>query len=315
MKSNNLRMINGIYGEPYLRDSKYVADCRLLQSIYRVERGVNIRIYVGRDGEHRYGNYIDNGAESGVNFLEQYIFEYATYRVKNKLSYETIESDRLFNNLLSSQPMAFNLFCPLRKMLSESPERATDAIRRALPIYDISNVTDVDLEFIPANYKELTGDRSAMDAIIRFVDTRGHDSFIAIETKYSENLGSNVPSKRAQADKAILQLNCFNKHEYNNINDIKLTQIYRNFLLSETYGRSISAESYSLILAPERHPNTYKELESLRSKLNHDYKHKISSISLEQFIDNLIEHSPQPYSETFSKFKDRYLMFEKLNNL
>ena len=64
------------YGEPYSGDSKFVASCRLLQSVYRTEIRENIRPYIGR-------------------------------------------------------------------------------------------VTDVDLEFIPSDYKELTGDKSAMDAIIR----------------------------------------------------------------------------------------------------------------------------------------------------
>jgi hypothetical protein len=88
--------------------------------------------------------------------------------------------------------MAFNLFCPLRQMLEESPETATRVIKAALPGYPIHEVTEVELEFIPGNYKDLTGDKSAMDAIIRFVDTNGKSGFIAVETKYSENLGTNA---------------------------------------------------------------------------------------------------------------------------
>ena len=73
--------------------------------------------------------------------------------------------------------MAFNLFCPLRKMLEESREIATKVIKAALPEYSIHEVTKVDLEFIPKNYKELTGDKSAMDAIIEFVDKDGCDGW------------------------------------------------------------------------------------------------------------------------------------------
>lgn len=115
-----------IYGEKYSGDSKFVADCRQLQSMYRVEVNETIRPYKGRDGKtHYYGNYISDGEKSGNNFLTNYAFRYATERVTNKKEYETIEQDRLFNNLLSSQPMAFNLFCPLREMLEKSPEAAT----------------------------------------------------------------------------------------------------------------------------------------------------------------------------------------------
>ena len=72
------------YGEPYSGDSKFVADCRLLQSVYRTEIGENIRPYRGRDKNYYLGNYIDCGEESGVNFLEDYIFIYAKYRVAYK---------------------------------------------------------------------------------------------------------------------------------------------------------------------------------------------------------------------------------------
>ena len=48
------------------------------------------------------------------------------------------------------------------------------------------------------NYKDLTGDKSAMDAIIRFEDEQGKKGFIAIETKYSENLGTNAADKNGE---------------------------------------------------------------------------------------------------------------------
>ena len=53
------------YGEPYSGDSKFVASCRLLQSIYRSEIGESIRPYIGRDRNYCLGNYIDGGDVSG----------------------------------------------------------------------------------------------------------------------------------------------------------------------------------------------------------------------------------------------------------
>lgn len=305
------------YGEPYSGDSKFVASCRLLQSVYRSEIGENIRPYIGKNRNYYFGNYIDGGDVSGVNFLEDYIFIFAKYRVAYKKPFETINSNRLFNNLLSSQPMAFNLFCPLRKLLNEHPEIATLAIRTALPTYPISMVTDVDLEFIPSNYKELTGDKSAMDAIIRFVDDCGKESFIAIETKYSENLGTNEASDKTREMEIIKQLKCFHSDIEERIakSEIKLTQIYRNFLLSETYGRDISAESYSLIMSPINHPSTNKELCSLADELTDEYKHKVQSISLDEFVNSLIKNCPPNYCEVYKRFYNRYLNFSKIDTI
>jgi hypothetical protein len=88
---------------------------------------------------------------------------------------------------------------------------------------------------------------------------------------------------------------------------VRLTQIYRNFLLSETYGRYIDAESYSLVLAPADHPSTDREVKSLSDELSHEYKDKIQSKSLEDFIGSLIANSCGQYAETFKRFKQRYL--------
>ena len=316
------------YGEEYKGDSRFVADCRKLQSIYRVEIGEEIRPYTDRYGNvHYYGNYISNGEnpKDGCwkNFLTEHAFNYAKDRVEHKKKYETIEGDRLFNNLLSSQPMAFNLFCPLRQMREESPETATKVIKAALPGYPIHIVTEVELEFIPENHMELTGDKSAMDAIIRFEDEHGKKGFIAIETKYSENLGTNVAYDRdkdgkkiprAKSIEAVKELQCFKLEEERLIIEGKkgLTQIYRNFLLSETYGLDKGLQSYSIILAPEKHPSTDDEFKSLHNELRDEYKDKIKNIYLEEFVNNIVSVCPEAYKSVFERFYDRYLNFDKL---
>ena len=54
-----------------------------------------------------------------------------------------------------------------------------------------------------------------------------------------------------------------------------LTQIYRNFLLSEMYGYIKGLLSYSIILAPKDHPSTKREVESLTNGLCKEYKNNI----------------------------------------
>ena len=320
--------MNDILGEEYKGDSRFVAECRRLQSIYRYEIGEEIRPYTDRYGNvHYYGNYISNGEnpKEGCwkNFLTEHAFNHAKDRVEHKENYETIESDRLFNNLLSSQPMAFNLFCPLRQMREKSPETATKVIKAALPNYPIHKVTEVALEFIPANHEKLTGDKSAMDAIIRFEDEHGKKGFIAIETKYSENLGTNVAYDRdkdgkkiprAKSIEAVKELQCFKLEEERLIIEGKkgLTQIYRNFLLSETYGLDKGLQSYSIILAPEKHPSTDDEFISLHNELRDEYKDKIKNIHLEEFVNNIVSVCPEAYKSVFERFYDRYLNFDKL---
>lgn len=300
-------------GRQHKGDSKFVAKCRLLQSIYRVEIGED-EGYIQRGSKrYFYGNYIMNGDKTGKNFLEDYIFDYAKKRVNNRKHYETIKEERLFNNLLSSQPMAFNLFCPLIKMLEEDESSATDILKAALPDYNINKVTKIDLEFIPDNFKELTNDLTAMDAIIEFTDNEGIPSFIAIETKYSENLGVNEASRKGKGKETITSLGIFRtgiKERIEN-KEVNLTQIYRNFLLSETYGIDQNKKAYSIVLAPNEHPTTTDEVNSLKNELKEEYRYKISSVNLEDFVLKLIEKSQGKYQATFRAFYDRYLNFGK----
>ena len=301
-------------GRQHKGDSKFVAKCRLLQSIYRVEIGED-EGYIQRGSKrYFYGNYIMNGDKTGKNFLEDYIFDYAKKRVNNRKHYETIKEERLFNNLLSSQPMAFNLFCPLIKMLEEDESSTTDILRAALPDYNINKVTKIDLEFIPDNFKELTNDLTAMDAIIEFTDNDGIPSFIAIETKYSENLGVNEASRKGKGKETITSLGIFRTEIKERIEnkEVNLTQIYRNFLLSETYGIDQNKKAYSIVLAPKENLTTADEVNSLKNELKEEYKYKISSVYLKDFVLKLIEKSQGKYQATFRAFYDRYLNFEKI---
>lgn len=300
-------------GKQHKGDSEFVAKCRLLQSIYRVEIGED-EGYIQRGSKrYFYGNYIMNGDKTGKNFLEDYIFDYAKERVNNRKHYETINEERLFNNLLSSQPMAFNLFCPLIKMLEEDESSTTDILRAALPDYNIKKVTTIDLEFIPKNHEELTNDRTAMDAIIEFTDNDGIPSFIAIETKYSENLGVNEASRKGKGKETITSLGIFRTEIKERIEnkEVNLTQIYRNFLLSETYGINQNKKAYSIVLAPKEHPTTTDEVNSLKNELKEEYRYKISSVYLKDFVLKLIEKSQGKYQATFRAFYDRYLNFGK----
>ena len=301
-----------MYGEKYSGDTKYVELCRRMQSIYRHEIGLPIAPYKG----HMYGNYISNGKESGANFLAEYIHAHALKRVRDKKPYEMIQEDRLFNNLLSSQPMAFNLFYPLEKLRSESPQDATRAIQAALPCYDIALVEEVALEFIPEKYKDITGDKSAMDAIIRYVDSEGKKCFIAIETKYSESLGANEAKDDATKEKerrVAVELGFFCDEAAKQIasGEVPLTQIYRNFLLSEAYGKKCGLGSFSIVLAPSIHPSTEREVASLLPKLKEEYAKKLKIVHLEDFVDALIANTPEEYSSLFDRFKSRYLDFDK----
>ena len=92
-----------------------------------------------------------------------------------------------------------------------------------------------------------------------------------------------------------------------------ISQIYRNFLLTECYGIKEGANKYySVILAPAQHPTTMKEVNSLKDELKLEYQYKISSVTLEDFIEKTLDICPQSEAAPFIYFKERYLDFSKI---
>ena len=135
-------------------------------------------------------------------------------------------------------------------------------------------------------------------------------------TKYSESLGQNEAkddATKCQERDVAVSLGVFTKDAEERIasGKIPLTQIYRNFLLSEAYGRKEGLESYSIILAPSIHPSTSDEVASLYNELKEEHRDKLREVHLEDFVDALIDTSPEEYSRLFRDFRARYLDFEK----
>lgn len=284
----------------------------MLQSAYRVEivepEGVGPNI----NSKRKYGNMISGGDISGKNFLIRETFEYAKERIKRKKEYETIEGFRLFNNLLSSMPMAFNLFYPLMLILNKEPDLVTLAIKNIFRDFPICKVTEIGLEFVPVPLDKYIKDKSAMDAYIKFVDDNGELYIIAIETKYTDVMGIKEAVNSGEQKKLLIETGLFkpgfDELLYNG--SIILSQIYRNFLLTERY-RIVEGykDSYSIVLAPEAHPSTKEEINSVIDYLKPEYAYKLQSVALEFFVNILIKFLPGYYDNVFERFRKRYLDF------
>lgn len=288
--------------------------CRELQSRYRESIGEAMGVGPFRSSRNLQISMIQNGEETGKNFLTPFAFQYAKKRVANKEKNETIEEYRLFNNLLSSQPMAFNLFCPHIQLLEQGRVTEVTAITQAIfPQIDIKEVTEVGLEFLHTDIEYYLGDKTAMDAIIRYNDSQSRPCFIAIETKYTDVLGENSASRTERQKALIRQLHYFTPEAEAQLLDgtKAISQIYRNFLLAECYRINEPAhEAYSVVLAPAGHPTTQQEVASLREELKEEYRYKVLDISLEYFLEQTLSVCPEDFKKPFLDFKERYLRFE-----
>ena len=96
--------------------------------------------------------------------------------------------------------------------------------------------------------------------------------------------------------------------------DIKLSQVYRNFLLTETVRlHKHLDDSISIILSPKENISNEEDESCLRAILKDEYKYKFQSVTLESFVSALIREFPD--IDIFREFEKRYLDFEQVEKL
>ena len=162
-------------GPQYKGDDRLTARMRRHQSWWRHER---LGVGWGMDARgNPYGNYLTkDDARDGQNFLTPAIHRAALERIS---AAGGVEEFRCTRNLLSSQPMAFNLFGPLQL----DPDLAVHLLDPLLP-GGVSAATVV-VEWAPPKALHLN-DATSFDIAVHY-RTRGGESAVAgIETKLTE---------------------------------------------------------------------------------------------------------------------------------
>jgi hypothetical protein len=168
------------FGPQYSKDPPFRARMRFHQSWYRAQvLGVGYGVGPNRKSKTKYGNMLSaSDGNRGLNFLTPHIFQVAQRRLAARGG--GVEEFRLLNNMLSSQPMCFNLFGPL----VDNVGLATRLSCVFLP-GEVNDVLKVSLEFAPEPLSDYLNDRTAFDACVEYEHTDGSQAFIGIETKLS----------------------------------------------------------------------------------------------------------------------------------
>ncbi len=169
-------------------------------------------------------NTILNGESSGKNFLSQNIRYAVTQTIKERQATSSgiIQEDRLFNNLLSSQPLCFNFFGELKT-------DADFALRLLQHFYpEFTQVNRVIFEFAPdENY---TNDNSAFDVAIEVM--RGNQTgLLGIECKYTDTFSQQEYDKPAY--RQIFEQSQVFAENYETFISGRFNQLFRNQLIAE----------------------------------------------------------------------------------
>lgn len=187
-------------------DNGFQRRARLLQALWREERGLPI-------GERRAGIPLGSrlpkayAVETGVNLMTPAAIEAARREVGTMRagSGQKIDEDRLWANLLSSQPLAFNLFADLGLDVA----LASRVFRRLWPAR-VAEVTKIGFEYSPGRSSaKYTADRTAFDVYAEHTTPSGGRGFIGLEVKYHEALTDAPAEHRARYDEVTRAMGCF----------------------------------------------------------------------------------------------------------
>ncbi|OGQ79471.1 MAG: hypothetical protein A2289_23845 [Deltaproteobacteria bacterium RIFOXYA12_FULL_58_15] len=284
--------------------------CRLQQSWYRVERLGETKCGPYDPGKCVVGSALVNGRTSGKNFLNQTTFAYAKEQLAAAEANPqiTIKPYRLFNNMLSSQPMCFNLFGHLRAGVKRKDAGAGDVLKAMLRDSPINVVDAVEVEHLPMPIDDYIKDKTAFDASIRFRNPNGASCIATIETKYTDEFGKN--SAREVSYQVGLMENwqlCTNDGlEYFKAHGIP--QVARNLLLTLAYQRKHDlAYAVNFVVGLRDDRGAENDVNALRDKLAPAYRDRLQILPLEEIVERGLTTAKESHADVLKMFRERYL--------
>jgi len=289
--------------------STFQRRARVLQSIWREEQGYEV-------GEHRRGRAARPlGSRLPMPWARESLANYLTENIRQVVRREVLEDrrdtgklfarPRIFSDLLSSQPLCFNLFGELSLDLS----LATSLVRH-MTHGRFVDVQGVDFEYSPGRSDErYTGDRSAFDVFLRCL---GHDrqpSFLGIEVKYHENLQEPPADHRDRYDELAAEMGCFRPDASTRLRERPLQQIWRDHLLAGALaGTGEYQDAAFVFLFPRDNEHCAAAVD--------EYTHCLANTdsflawTMEEVVGAL---GAETDAEWVQLFRDRYLAFEKVD--
>jgi hypothetical protein len=171
-------------------------------------------------------NTIINGEISKKNFLTPNALRAYedTLQERNENSSGIVNEDRVWNNLLSSQPLCFNLFGDLKY----DRQLAADVFRHWIP--ELATVDEVRFEYAPE--ERYTNDNSAFDVAFFFTTVDNQKGIFGLECKYTDDFSNKVIDKKEYQHVFEKSKGIF-RDKYGQYINLKYNQLFRNQLLGE----------------------------------------------------------------------------------
>ncbi|MBI0436086.1 hypothetical protein D9598_19950 [Roseomonas sp. KE0001] len=289
-------------------DTRYRAAARLAQALWRESRG----LAAGRYRDAATGRWRRLGsrfglrpAAAGANLVDSILMPL----IRRELAYcepgAAIDERRLWQNMLSSQALAFSLFGPLKLNLA----LATAVLSRLAPDI-IGVVNEIVFEHSPGRGDtRFTGDRTAFDVLVRCTTPTGRSAFLAIEVKYTEAPGGVGVEPCPRYDELSRQAGVFIEPNAPTLRSGALNQFWRQQLLATAMLRNgLYEQGRVVVLAPLPNRQACRATALYASHLVSldPAEARFQALTLELFVSALAEAGAEPLADLIA---ERYLDF------
>jgi hypothetical protein len=277
---------------------------RLQQAMWREEQGLEAGEYRGKTRGARL--VMPEAKSSLANYLTPAIRQVVREEVEDPIRSKgkLYGRPRIYDNLLSSQPLCFNLFGELTLDLDLATRALSDMTDGR-----IHRVTAIDFEYSPGRGEDrYTGDRSAFDVYVRYETASGGSGFVGIEVKYHEGLDDPVADHRPRYDEVAAQMGCFLPDQAHSLQQKPLQQVWRDHLLVGAHQHVDGFDDgFFAFLYPEGNTACASAVEQYSQCLSNP--ETFQGWTLERLAGLLASHSSAPW---IAQLRHRYLDFSRL---
>lgn len=316
---NKRKDVEALYGPQSPADDPFTCKARLLQSYFRTEV-LQEPMGVGPDltSTSRFGNMLREGAITGKNFLSEGVFNYARKKVYQTKDIKELNIDEysLYNNMLSSIPLCFNLFYPFKQALDTHQACVHRAFQAIFPWLPIQRVNRIHIEYIPLPVEDYIDDITTFDAVVLFEDEDRRAGLLTVEVKYTRPLSTELGECNARKVDVAEAAGIFTPLAVDDIEQSGCTLLMRNLLLMESYRlKHELAYSQHVVLSPAKEQFAKQEVAEIQRMLQPNYQKKILRVKLEDLISAARKKADGPLRDQLDAFFARYLDFKKIKGL
>jgi hypothetical protein len=257
-------------------DNRVTRRERRRQSDYRAQV---LRLPAGTWRGQTLGNYLPAG-DRRSNFLSDEAAEYAAARVDVvRREGGQLEPTRLFQNMLSSMPLCFNVFGHLRAHPAGALQ-ALGALLR-LDLAELLHVTvgervidGIECEWAPERRHHLN-DGSAFDAVLAARTATGRRLLVAVETKYVDSFSRDPEDAEKDAKyRQFCEKFGMGGAAFDALRGPATRQLLRNVLLTESIRRSgaegqpLFDDALTVVLARDDDAAARRAVDAVRNQRN-----------------------------------------------